>query len=103
MAIKPTVIGINNDFTEEAGSLVRQDSQVISQAFLDDMKERRDNSKRQAEKDYMHVAAIPLIVVEKWQREGFDILHDRNISLSEIVLKLKNENLDAFLATEKSV
>ena len=72
-------------------------------AFLDDMKERRDNSKRQVEKDYMHVAAIPLIVVEKWQREGFDILHDRNISLSEIVLKLKNENLDAFLATEKSV
>ena len=42
------------------------------------------------------------IVVEKWMREGFNIMTGEH-SAAEIVARLKNENLEAFLTTEKSV
>jgi hypothetical protein len=51
----------------------------------------------------MKVASIPVAVIEKWMREGFDVMRDKNITAKEIVNKLKNENLDAFLTTEKSL
>ena len=50
----------------------------------------------------MRVASIPTVVVEKWMREGFNIMSGEH-SASEIVKRLKNENLEAFLTTEKSV
>jgi hypothetical protein len=51
----------------------------------------------------MRVASIPTVVVEKWRREGFDIMSDRNITGAEIVSRLKAENLDGFLTTDKSI
>ena len=51
----------------------------------------------------MKVASIPTAVVEKWMREGFNIMTDKNITAKQIVNKLKSENLDAFLTTEKSL
>ena len=50
----------------------------------------------------MRVASIPVVVVEKWMREGFDIMSGKHTA-AEIVKRLKQENLDAFLTTEKSV
>jgi hypothetical protein len=50
----------------------------------------------------MKVASIPAVVVEKWMREGFNIL-DQNIDGREIVKRLKAENLDAFLTTDKGI
>ena len=102
MSKKINLIGIENDFEEQAGNLVRRDSQYISQQFLDDVKDKRDNSTKQLEGNYQHVASIPVIFVEKWQKEGFDIM-DGSIAFKDIVKKLKAENLGAFMATEKSL
>jgi hypothetical protein len=77
--------------------------QIITDEFLDDLKDRRHVSSSVREKDYMHVASIPVGIVEKWMREGFDILSDKNITHAQIVARLKNEGLDAFLATNKKV
>ncbi len=99
---KIDLVGVNNDFSEEADSLVRTDSQHISQTFLDNLKDRRNQSNHQLEGDFQHVASIPVIFVEKWKKEGFDIM-DGSIPFKEIVKKLKAENLDGFMATEKSV
>ena len=99
---KIDLVGVNNDFSEEADSLVRTDSQHISQSFLDDLKDKRNESTNQVEGEFQHVASIPVIFVEKWKKEGFDIM-DGSIPLKEIVKKLKAENLDGFMATEKSV
>lgn len=99
---KIDLVGVQNDFSEEAGNLVRTDSQSISQAFLDDLKDKRDNSMGKREGEYQHVASIPVIFVEKWKKEGFDIM-DGSIPFKEIIKKLKTENLDGFMATEKSV
>lgn len=96
------LIGVQNDFSEEAGNLVRTDSQQISQGFLDDLKDKRNNSTNQLEGDFQHVASIPVIFVEKWKKEGFDIM-DGSVPFKEIIKKLKAENLDGFMATEKSI
>lgn len=99
---KIDLVGVQNDFSEEAGNLVRTDSQQISQGFLDDLKDKRNQSTNQLEGDFQHVASIPVIFVEKWKKEGFDIM-DGSVPFKEIIKKLKEENLDGFMATEKSV
>ncbi len=99
---KIDLVGVNNDFSEEAGNLVRTDSQHISQSFLDDLKYKRNMSTSQREGEFQHVASIPTIFVEKWKKEGFDIM-DGKVPLKEIIKKLKSENLDGFMATEKSI
>ena len=102
MSKRIDLVGVNNDFSEEADSLVRTDSQHISQTFLDDLKDKRNESSHQLEGDFQHIASIPVIFVEKWKKDGFDIM-DGSIPFKEIVKKLKAENLDGFMATEKSV
>ena len=99
---KIDLVGVQNDFSEEAGNLVRTDSQQISQGFLDDLKDKRNQSTNQLEGEYQHVASIPVIFVEKWKKEGFDIM-DGSVPLKEIVKKLKEENLHGFMATEKNI
>ena len=99
---KTKLIGIDTQYDEDFDGVYRKHTQNIQQSFLDSVKEQRDNSKNQREGDYMRVASIPTIIVEKWMREGFDIMKGDH-SAAEIVKRLKAENLDAFLTTEKSV
>jgi hypothetical protein len=92
----------DSDYTidENTDGLVIQRYQEIPQDFLDNLKRKRDESMNVREQNYMHVASIPVEIVEKWQREGFDF---QNESVRKIVAKLKSENLDAFLVTNKAV
>ena len=99
---KTDLIGINTEYDEDFDGVFRRHSQDISQTFLDSLKEQRDNSKNQREGEYMRVASIPTIIVEKWMREGFNIMSGEH-SAAEIVKRLKAENLEAFMTTEKSV
>lgn len=96
------LIGSRADWLEDTDGLVLKQSQDISQSFLDGIKETRNVSTDKREGDYMSVAQIPVVVVEKWMREGFDIMGP-GITASEIVKRLKAENLDAFLTTDKRV
>lgn len=98
------LLGVNTNFVEEdADSITRKHSQHIPQWHLDNLKEQRNRSSEQQESEFMRVASIPVVVVEKWMREGFDIMSDRNITGRDIIKRLKAENLDAFLTTEKSI
>ena len=103
MSDDTNLIGINTGFLEDGDSVVRKHTQEIPQSFLDGLAQQRNNSTSQREGEFMRVASIPTVVVEKWMREGFDILSDRNITGADIVKRLKSENLDAFLTTEKSI
>ena len=96
------LIGSRAAWLEDADGLVLKHTQDISQDFLDGVKETRNESLGKREGDYMSVAQIPVIVVEKWMREGFDILGP-GVTAKEIVRRLKAENLEAFLTTEKNV
>ena len=99
---KTKLIGIDTIYDDSADGVYRKHTQDISQSFLDNLAEQRNASKGQREGDFMRVASIPTIIVEKWMREGFNIMSGEH-SAAEIVKKLKQENLEAFLTTEKSV
>jgi len=83
------------------GLFVRKD-QHLSDDFLTSLKEEKNNSSEVREGEYMRVASIPVIVVEKWIREGFNIL-DGSKKPQEIIKRLKAENLEDFITTDKSV
>jgi hypothetical protein len=75
-----------------------QNSQAIPLSFIDQLKDQRLQSTMRREGEYMKVASIPVVIIEKWQSEGFDI---NKKTAKEIVARLKAEDLDDFLATEK--
>jgi hypothetical protein len=87
-------------------------SQHIPQSFLDRVAAKRDFQDRQSfsaltkgdEIEKIHLARIPVAVVNKWRREGFDLfdaIHDPNGS-ALILAKLRSENLTAFQTTSKT-
>lgn len=96
--IDPTITF--EDDTDAA--LVVKKEQHIPQSFLDRLKTERDDSANNRMGDYHKVASIPTVVAEKWMREGFNIF-DKNVKASEVVARLKLENLDAFLTTTKRI
>ena len=102
MTDKIKLVGIDSAYDCDAGGVFQRHTQDISDDFLTSLKEQRNASTKQREGEFMRVASIPTIVVEKWMREGFDILSGKHTA-AEIVKRLKTENLDAFLTTEKSV
>ena len=97
-----SLVGSTTDFGEDADGLFMKNSQNISTKFVDALKEERNNSMNQREGEFMRVASIPVVVAEAWKRDGFDIT-DRNTDVKEVIRRLKAENLDAFLTTDKVV
>ena len=87
---------------EDVGGLLIKKQQIITDQFMDDLKDQRFASKAPA-RDYHKVASIPVGIIEKWMREGFNILTDKNITAAQIVARLKKEGLDGFLATNKRI
>lgn len=88
------------NFDENSEGLVIEHSQFIDPSYLDSLKTQRADSKSGREGEFMQVASIPVVIVEKWEREGFDFW---NAPARQIVAKLKTEGLDYFLTTEKQV
>lgn len=74
--------------------------QEIYDHVLDDLKDLRTRSTHRKEGEFMKVASIPVVVVDKWMREGFDVF---KASAKEIVAKLSAEDLGHFMATSKRI
>ncbi|USQ99520.1 hypothetical protein [Sphingomonas aerolata] len=100
---------IDNDFNV-TGTIVS--TQNIPQSFLDSVAAKRAFQDRQSfsaltkgdEIEKIHLARIPVAVVSKWQREGFDLfqaIHEPNGS-ALILAKLRAEDLTAFQTTSKT-
>ena len=96
------LLGIDTDIIQDNGKLVRKNTQEITQSFIDDLAHHRNEAAGKREGEFMRVASIPTVIVEKWMSEGFNIF-DKNINGREIVKRLKQENLDAFLTTDKQI
>src|SRR5437879_2388867 len=84
------------DSNDSSSPLIIKHTQALPSEWLDQLAERKkaytDSSFRARE--FEEFACIPTIIVEKWQKEGFDIYHE---NADAIVKRLKNESLDAFL------
>ncbi len=90
----------NVAFDENSEGLVIERYQEIPQSFIDGLKAEKAASSSVREGETMRVASIPVIVVEKWMREGFDFY---NATAAQILSRLRTENLDAFITTNKQV
>lgn len=72
------------------------------QAITDDLLDLNKEMREAPTKEFNQVASIPVIIVEKWMREGFNIF-DPNITAREIIARLLREDLSAFITTNKSI
>lgn len=84
---------------ETAGERAILRVQDIPQEFLDGLRDCRHASCAAAGETH-RVASIPHALVEKWQREGFDVLRE---PIRAIVRRLKAEGYDHFLTSNKAV
>lgn len=89
--IDPQVARVDGPNDKE---LIIKTFQDVPDWYIDRLKEQSDAQKQTFAKDLRRVASIPLAVVEKWKREGFDIEHE---TAQAIVARLQREDLGAFI------
>ena len=97
---KINLAGVNSEYQTQGNDVIQKSTQQLSQAFLDDLKDQRNESTKGREGEFMRVASIPTAVIEQWTREGFNIYE---VTGPEIVKRLKDQNLDAFMTTDKRI
>jgi hypothetical protein len=96
----PTLIDPSWSIVGDQDALAIKHEQDIPSSFLKSLSDLRSSSTHAREGNYMKLCSIPVVVVEKWLREGFDIYKE---SASSIMKRLRKEDLDAFIATSKSI
>jgi len=118
MTVPYRFVGLDEDFVTDTmnrdfqvtGTIVSE--QHIPQSFLDSVAAKRNWQDDQSfstltkgdEIEKIHLARVPVAVVNKWQREGFDLfqaIHDPN-GAALILAKLRAEDLTAFQTTSKT-
>lgn len=86
------------DFDQNSDGLVIQKSQEIPQWYVDQLKDQRFNSKSNPAGEYHRAASIPVVIVEKWLKEGYDVYNE---PVAKSLARLKAEGLDYFITTDK--
>lgn len=81
----------------EAG-FVRHRYQEVTDDFLANLAEKRVSTANSRLPDMTLVASIPAVFVVKWMDEGFNVYRE---SLDAIIRKIKENDLDGFLATNR--
>ena len=87
-------------FVSDVGDLVYSRTQDIPHEFLDGLRDARIASSNVREGEMMRVASLPVSLVELWLAQGFNVYREPNRT---IVKRLREHNLEAFLATSKRV
>ena len=98
MKDEPNLLGSETDFIQDGEQVTRKHTQIIPDAFIDDLRDARYDSHNYREGETMRVASIPVVIHEQWLKEGFDLFKEPH---KKVIAKLKAENLDAFIATDK--
>lgn len=100
MSDKLKLLDSYTEFEDNADGLLIKRSQEIPEEFISDLKKQKIESTQQRERTFMHVASIPVIVHEKWLKEGYDCTRE---PYRETIKRLHREGLDAFIVTNKRV
>lgn len=91
---------IDFNITENDDGLLIQKQQAITPEFIQSLKDARDGSKNRRAGEYHRAASIPTIIVEKWMSEGYNVFEE---PVSKTLARLKTENLDYFITTDKQL
>lgn len=85
---------------ENVDGLYVHKAQQITDEYLDGLKDARIASTSAPAGEYHRIASIPVALVEKWLNEGFDVYKE---SAKAILKRLRNEDLGAFITSNKSI
>jgi hypothetical protein len=84
----------------DKGEHYTKTTQFIPPEYLNQLKAEKEDSMAQREGEFMRVASIPVAVHEQWLREGFDMMKE---PAKATIKRLRDQQLDAFITTNKSV
>ncbi len=85
------------DEDKGVGFVAQQD---ITDEYKDGLREEKSQSANRRERNFMKIGSIPVIFVNKWKREGFDIF-DKNVKFADIAKRCREEGCDDFISTTK--
>jgi hypothetical protein len=80
-----------------AGLIIKEE-QFIPDEFMSALRREREDSIHTPAGEFHRLCSIPTAVVDKWTREGFDI---HRAAPREILRRLRNEQLDGFICSNK--
>lgn len=96
----PIILDSSVNYGETVGDGFLRYTQEVPDDFLKGLREDRDDSVRRRAGDYMAVATVPTAVYALWMRQGHD---PYRWSAKELLAKLRQDGLDAFIQTNKSL
>jgi hypothetical protein len=93
---------IASDFNvgENADGTFIEQYQEIPQWWIDNIQTAKADTKHSRAGEYHRAASIPQVVVDKWLSEGYDVFKE---PVAKTLAKLRSENLDYFITTEKNL
>ena len=91
---------IGNKFHDTVDGLALHKRQVIPHEFLDGLRAAKDASMAPLKGELHRVASVPVLLVEKWLKEGFNVYQ---APAREILKRLRTEHLDAFITTNRAI
>ena len=97
-----TFSDVSNRLLIEDDRAVFKRTQDIGNHFLSDLASQRAASVHAPIGDFHHVCSIPVVVIEKWFAEGFNI-YDKNVTAKDILKRLQSQDMTGLMATSKSV
>jgi hypothetical protein len=96
-----TTVAFDEDHTDSTKpKLVIRHDQYIPDEFVSQLKRDKIDTLHEPTGDFYKVATIPVGWVNKWKRKGFDI---NTASAREILSRLRKEQVDAFITTNKRI
>jgi hypothetical protein len=96
----PVLEDVHVDLGEDLDGAYIKRTQDIPDSYLRGLRLEREASLSTPAGEFHRVASIPVAVVEKWLREGFDIHRE---PIQAVLTRLDREGLDAFKTTNKRV
>lgn len=95
------IIDPRTDFNVACDKLQVVHSQEIPIEAVREWRRKNTESMTRRCQEVEHVAAIPVLFAHEWmRRDGFDV-YDKNVSLRDIIAKIKKEDCHAFLTSGK--
>lgn len=91
---------ITTNFDEQGSNLVIAKEQDITDEYLQSLKDARNGSKNRRAGEFHRAASIPVILHEKWLKEGYDCTQE---PIRKTLARLKAEGLDYFVTTDKAI
>src|SRR5262245_43883626 len=91
------LVGFEEDI---GGGLIIRETQLLPDDYISELKQRKIDTLHTPMGDFLEVCEIPTGIADKWHRQGFDVMRE---PIREIIKRLQQEHLDAFITTSKRV